>query len=272
MNITPPLKSLHGTAASDKQFLMKRLPIVLLGFMLCVFFGTSAVSADGPDSPTDKIRVLLVTGGHPFERSQFFQLFETNSEISVQEVEHTNLPPFLKSDAATHYDVLVLYDYWQDISEDMKADFIARLKEGKGLVVLHHALCSYQDWAEYRRIVGGRYYLKKDLVDGIAKEPSTYEHGRQFEIRVADPNHPVTQGVKDFPMRDETYKGFDMTTDAHPLLTTDDPESSEVIAWSKTYEAARVVFIQSGHDHVAWDNPNYQRLLHQAIRWVAKGP
>jgi uncharacterized protein len=213
---------------------------------------------------------LLVTGGHGFERRQFFQLFETNSDMAVQEIEHTNMAQYFKADAAANYDVLVLYDYWQTISDEARADFVARLKDGKGLVVLHHALCSYQDWPEYRRIIGGRYYLKKDVVDGVPKEPSTYKHGRHFEIHVEDPNHPVTQGVKDFEMHDETYKGFDYTADAHPLLTTDDPESSKVIAWSKTYEAARVVFIQSGRDHFAWDNPNYQRLLRQTIRWVAK--
>jgi hypothetical protein len=259
-------RTLAAAAGHDTQLFMKLSRALFSGLMLCVLFAGACAS----HSQAGKIRVLLVTGGHAFERQQFFQLFETNADISVQTVEHTNLPPFLKTDAARHYDVLVLYDYWQDISDDMKSDFVDRLKEGKGLVVLHHALCSYQDWPEYRRIIGGRYYMKKAVVDGVEKEPSTYQHGRHFEIRVVDRTHPVTQGVEDFEMHDETYKGIDCTADAHPLLTTDDPESSKVIAWSKTYEAARVVFIQSGHDHNAWDNPNYQRLLKQAIRWVAK--
>jgi type 1 glutamine amidotransferase len=217
---------------------------------------------------TEKIRVLLVTGGHGFEHKQFFQLFETNSEITVRAIDHTNMASWLKAGAANNYDVIVLYDMGKDISDEMKNDFIARLKDGKGLVVLHHAICSYQNWPEYRRIVGGRYYLDKDVVDGVQKESSSYLHGQRFEIHVADPNHPVTDGVHDFEIHDETYKGFDCTSDVHPLLTTDDPESSKVIAWSKTYEKARVVFIQSGHDHNAWDNPNYQRLVRQAIRWT----
>ena len=246
---------------------MPRSRGLLSGLILCVLL---AGGCTAPNSPAHKIRVLLVTGGHGFERKGFLQLFETNLDISLQTVEHTNLPPLLKMDAARRYDVLVLYDYWQDISEEMKSDFVARLKEGKGLVVLHHALCSYQDWPEYRRIVGGRYYLKRAVVDGVEKSPSTYQHGRHFVIHVVDRNHPVTRGVEDFEMHDETYKGFDCTADVHPLLMTDDPESSKVIAWSKTYEAARVVFIQSGHDYFAWDNPNYQRLLKQAIRWVAR--
>jgi hypothetical protein len=27
--------------------------------------------------------------------------------------------------------------------------------------------------------------------------------------------------------------------------------------------------MQSGHDHFAYENPNYQRLLRQAIQWTA---
>jgi uncharacterized protein len=54
------------------------------------------------------------------------------------------------------------------------------------------------------------------------------------------------------------------------LLTTDEPESNKVIAWAKTYKGARVVYIQSGHDHFAYENPSFQRILKQAIRWTAK--
>src|ERR1041385_5622155 len=90
-----------------------------------------------------------------------------------------------------------------------------------------------------------------------------------FKIHVADPAHPVTRGISDFDMHDETYKWFDLAKESHPLLTVEQPESHEVIAWTRTYENARVVYLQSGHDHFAYENPNYQRLLKQAIRWTA---
>ena len=108
------------------------------------------------------------------------------------------------------------------------------------------------------------------VVDGVEKPRSAYKHDMHFKIHVADPDHPVTRGVKDFDMHDETYKWFDVASDCHPLLTTDEPESNKVIAWAKTYEAARVVYLQSGHDHFAYENPNYQRLLRQAISWVGQ--
>ncbi len=61
--------------------------------------------------------------------------------------------------------------------------------------------------------------------------------------------------MSDFDMHDETYKWFDVAKDCHPLLTTDEPESNNVIAWAKTYKGARVVYIQSGHGHFGLREP-----------------
>jgi len=228
------------------------------------------LAADTSKDGSDKIRVLVVTGGHDFENDAFFKLFKGNPDITYQAVEHPNAHALLKAEAAKAYDVLVTYDMHQEITDEAKADFLARLKEGKGLVVLHHAIASYQTWPEYWKIIGARYYLEKTTVDGVEKARSLYKHGMHFTIHVADPNHPVTKGVKDFEIHDETYKLFDVAADCHPLLTTDEPESNKVIAWAKTCQAARVVYLQSGHDHFAYENANYQQILRQAIRWAAK--
>jgi type 1 glutamine amidotransferase len=73
-------------------------------------------------------------------------------------------------------------------------------------------------------------------------------------------------------MIDETYKGFDVYGDSHPLLTTDAPSSNKIIAWAKTYGEGRVVCIQSGHGPNAYVNPNFQIFLRQAIQWTGKKP
>jgi uncharacterized protein len=234
--------------------------------LLCVaWIGFSASAAD-------KIRVLVVTGGHDFEQEPFFKLFKDNPDISYRAVEHPHAQALLKAEAAKDYDVLVLYDMHQEITDEAKADFIARLKEGKGLVVLHHAIADYQLWPEYAKIIGARYYLEKTKVNGVEKPRSAYKHGMHFTIHVADPKHPVTRGVNDFPIVDETYNLFDVAKGCHVLLTTDEPESNQVIGWTKTYGQARIVYLQSGHDHFAYENSNYQQILRQAIRWTARRP
>jgi uncharacterized protein len=225
---------------------------------------------DSAQKSASKLRVLVVTGGHGFEKGPFFKLFEDNPDISFQAVEHPNAHALLTAEAAKNWDVLVLYDMHQEISDQAKADLVARLKDGKGLVALHHAIANYQAWPEYTAIIGAHYYLAATNVAGVAKPRSAWKEGMKFRIHVADPNHPVTRGMTDFDTHDETYKGFDMVGECHPLLTTDEPRSNQVIAWAKTYQGARVVYIQSGHDHFAYENPNYQQLLRQALRWTAR--
>ncbi len=244
------------------------LASVLLSWSL---YALTAAAADGTSPAPSKIRVLVVTGGHGFEKAPFFKLFQDNPEVSFETAEPPQAHDLFRPDAAKAFDLLVLYDYNRPITEVAKADLLSWLQAGKGLLVLHHAIAAYPDWPEYWKIIGARYYLKTNIVvDGVHKPRSAAKEGMHFHIHVADPNHPVTQGVSDFEIHDETYKLFDLAKDCHPLLTTDEPLSHPVIAWAKTYERARVVYIESGHDHFAYENPNYQQLLRQAIRWTAR--
>jgi type 1 glutamine amidotransferase len=218
----------------------------------------------------EPVRLLLVQGGHDFETNQFLEIFRSNPEVRFEVAAHPGAHARLGAAAAGQWDVLVLYDMWQEIGEEAKADLVARLKEGKGLVVLHHALADYQGWPEYERIVGGRYHLQKRKVNGTDRPQSTYKHDVDIPVRVANREHPVTRGVSDFTIHDETYGLFDVSPQTQALLTTEEPTSGRTIAWAKTYESARVVYLQLGHDHQAYENPNYRRLLANALRWVAK--
>lgn len=250
---------------------MKMTPLAVLRVLLVLAFaGSLAWAGDTSPPARGKIRVLVFTGGHDFEQEPFFKLFKDNPEITYRAAVHPQAQPLLSATAAKDYDVLALYDMHQEISDEAKSDFLARLREGKGLVVLHHAIADYQDWPEYAQVIGARYYLEKTTVAGVDKARSVYQHDMNFTIHVADPSHPVTRGLGDFEIHDETYNLFDVYPDCHPLLTTQEPKSNRVIAWAKTYGKARVVYLQSGHDHFAYENPNYQKLLAQAIRWTAK--
>lgn len=237
--------------------------------VLACYSGVAPVIEAGNHS-SSKIRVLIVTGGHDFEHDAFFKVFKDNPEITFQAAEHPHAHDLLKPESAREYDVLVAYDMHQEISDAAKLDLLAWLKAGKGFVVVHHAIASYQHWPEYSRIIGAHYYLEKTTVEGVEKPRSTYQHGMHFKIHIVDPDHPVTLGLKDFEIHDEVYNLFDVAPDVHILLTTDEPQSNKVIGWAKMYGPARVVYLQSGHDHFAYEDSNYQQLVKNAIRWTAR--
>jgi uncharacterized protein len=226
--------------------------------------------ATGPLVAADPIRVLLMVGGHDYHTNQFHRMFEKNPALSLRVVEHPKAHAWWEPDRAAAYDVIVLYDMWQPITDEAKANLLAQLQEGKGLVALHHSLASYQDWDAYREIIGGRYHLKPRLVDGHRLPASTYQHDVKFQVQVLDPKHFITRGIDDFEIHDETYGGFEVLPNVNPLLATSEPTSSPTLAWHHSYQNARVVTIQLGHDRMAYENPNYAQLVHQAIRWAAR--
>ncbi len=223
-----------------------------------------ALAAEG------SVRVLVVTGGHGFETNEFFAMFKEMPGIAFEAVQHPDAQAKFSAEAARNYDVIVLYDMWQKIDAAGQRDFLARVKEGKGLVALHHAIANYQEWPDYARLIGARYYLKPEVVDGVQKAQSIYKHDVDLKVRVADPDHPVTRGVKDFAINDETYKLFDVDPKAHVLLTTDEPTSEPKIGWAREDGPSRVVYIQLGHGARAYQSPEYRQILRQAILWTAK--
>jgi len=215
------------------------------------------------------VRALVVTGGHDFEREPFFALFKAMPGVEFREVVHPNAHAFLKPSASGNYDVVVLYDMWQPITEEAKGDLAALLKQGKGMVALHHCLAGYNDWPEYARMIGGRYRLNKETVNDVERPGSVYKHDVQFKVRIADSRHPIARGLKDFEILDETYGDFDVEAGVKPLLTTDHPTSGKTIGWAHTYGKSRVAYIQLGHGPTAYQNPSFRRLVDQAIRWAA---
>jgi type 1 glutamine amidotransferase len=218
---------------------------------------------------TEPVRVLLITGGHDFDKEPFYAFMKSLQGITVSEVKHPNALAMFRLENRALYDVILLYDMPNAISEQEKKDFTDCLKAGKGLVVWHHAYCSYQDWTEYQNIAGGRYHEKVWTdSDGVSHPASTYEHDVQFRVKVTDKKHPVTKGIQDFNIKDEVYGNGSVNPDVHLLLTTDNPSATPSVAWTNSYGKSKVVTILLGHDNQAWTNPSFVKLLTQAILWV----
>jgi type 1 glutamine amidotransferase len=163
----------------------------------------------------------------------------------------------------------VLYDMAQNMTEAQKAKFMALFDQGIGLVVLHHGLGSYQTWPEYERIIGGRYQEPVPGKPGTVTEAVGWQHDVDFPIVIVATNHPVTAGLKDFPIHDEIYWGFRVSNDVIPLITTTHPKSGKPLGWARTQGKSRVVYLQLGHGKEAFENESYRQLVAQSIRWTA---
>ncbi len=218
-----------------------------------------------PAKPEKKIKAVVVTGGHSFEEKPFFSLFEGYDDIAYVRADQKDHSEILEDISGWDYDVIVLFNMTQNISPKRQENFVKLLNRGVGVLALHHSMGSFQQWDEYAKIIGGKYYLKP-----TAENPaSTYKHDVDFRVHIADNKHPITRGVADFTTHDETYKNCGFQKDNRVLLTTDDPTSDKQIGWVRNYGKAKVCCIQVGHGPSVYAEPNYRRLIAQAIRWCA---
>ncbi len=234
---------------------------------LAVCLAGTIDSARAEDRP-DTIRILLTFGGHGFEQAPFFAMFDALPGVKYTKAEMPKDAGLLKPGLQKEYDAIVMYDMAAGFTPQQQQAFIDLLKRGIGLVSLHHNLGAHRNWDEFTKIIGGKYVFAETVLEGKAHKPSTWSHDEVLKVKVADPAHPITQGVQDFEIHDETYGGFYTASDAHVLLTTDHPKNSPAIAWTKNYGKSRVFYLMLGHDSKAWANPNYPKLLGQGIRWA----
>jgi len=224
------------------------------------------------DSPAKQIRILVITGGHGYKTQEFNQMLSgLGDNITYQIAELPAAYDMFLPENRFKYDVLVFYHMWQKITDEQAKVFIECISEGKPLVALHHSICAYDDWPEYWNIIGGKYFHKPTTFKGKDYQPCSYIHDLHFNVKVVDNKNPVTKGVDDFPVFDETYKGYYVEEGVTPLLTTDEPSSTPVIGWSKMYGKSRIVVLQSGHDVPTFENQNFRKLLKQSVEWVYKG-
>src|SRR5207253_1263263 len=66
--------------------------------------------------PRTKTKVLIITGGHGFEKNPFFAMFQDNPDLTFTNAEHskTNASAYDRDDLLT-YDAVVLYDMPREI-------------------------------------------------------------------------------------------------------------------------------------------------------------
>jgi hypothetical protein len=236
---------------------MRKL-LLLLCFVLLASFG----SARG-------IKVLVVTGGHDFDRTSFFEMFDSMKRIEWTEAIQPEANQMMVDGRIEDFHVIVFYDMFQEISDEEQAAFLDLLAKGKPMLFMHHALVSYQNWDKFKFIVGGKYY-DKEKFDGVPEKGySTYLHDTEVPVQIIPDKHPVTKGLSDFTLFDEVYGNTEVLPTVHPLLGTDHPQSSGIIGWENECVSSRIIYLQPGHGKESFQDKNFRKLLQQSILYLS---
>jgi type 1 glutamine amidotransferase len=236
--------------------------VLLLLAVLAQSLPTSAQDTAWKPKPkrSDAVKALIVTGGHDHD-ADFYSVFDDEAIRAVVDPH----PLAFTYDVRKRADVLVLYDTARELEPNRQQNLRNFVESGKGVVVLHHGICSNVKWPWwYEEVVGGRWLYEK-----FEGKLTSYKHDEAMRVKPVI-EHPITKGLQPFIIHDETYKDLWISPKIKVLLQTDNPTSDGPVAWIGPHEKARIVYIQLGHDRNANLNPSYQRLVRNAIMWAAR--
>jgi len=128
---------------------------------------------------------------------------------------------------------------------------------GGSFLNLHNAMGLSPKDGPYLDLIGGRYIGHGPL--------------ERFRTEVADPNHPITQGVSDYFAADEQHTPPYDEKKVHLFLRSrSDDGKTAAAGWAYEPGRGRLVHLAGGHTRDALEHPMYQRLLHNALNWCLR--
>lgn len=212
-------------------------------------------------------QIAVITGGHSFDVIGFHTFLRAMDGIDFY-IQHMDDFATSSQTVRNSYDVLLFYLMLREAPTDEGQPWYAGKplsvlsdlgKTSQGICLWHHALVAYRQWPIWRELVG------------IPDLHSTFHKNQLLQIQVVVPHHPITQGLADWTMEDETYVMAEPSSpDNQLLLTVDHPQSMRALAWTRHYQQSRVFCLQPGHDHLAWRNETFQTVMKRGLLWCAR--
>ncbi len=254
------------------------------------------------------LKVLVVTGGHPFELDPFLEIFAANPDITWTHVQPPQAREWFHPSHVGEWDAIVCYDMqgiefrkpeppgFEEPPTEYANGLIAMLEAGQGIVFLHHAMSAWPSWPLWAEIVGGRWHYLPGELRGRHWPASGYTREVSHKITPLDVDHPICVGVEEgCEIVDEIYLNPVFDDQIVPLLRSDfemksenfysgelailgrlyesegwsHPEGSGLVGWVKSAGSSPIAYLQSGHGPSAYANPGFRRLLANSINWVA---
>ncbi len=218
-----------------------------------------------------KIQVLMVTGDDVAPAHNWREISEATREMLVKtgrfDVRVCEDPAILESAAALeNYDVIAFMLFNRSLpmlSDAGQENLLNFVRQGKGFYVQHLASASYGKWEEFGKLCGRHWVM------------GTSGHGPRsvFECQIADSDHPITKGLKDFQISDELYAKLQGDEKIQVLVTADSDWSNrtEPMVFVRDYGQGRSVHNAMGHDRKAITNPSCAALIARGVEWAATG-
>jgi len=266
----PQMQQPDPRKSSERMGAMRNVILVLgLVGLLCAAVGLRVRAADEPPTAR-KLNVLLLTGedvsAHNWKEiaAATTEILQASGKFDVKQAEDFKL--LESADDLAKFDVIVqtgCFTKKVDLSDQAKANLLNFVKNGKGIYLQHLATASFPKWEDFGKLCGRYWVMGK----------SGHNARSVFEAKIADTDHPITKGLKDFKTDDELYAKLQGTADVKALVTGDSDYSkkTEPLVFVREEGKGRVVVNNLGHDKKALQTPEVQTLVARGVEWAATG-
>jgi type 1 glutamine amidotransferase len=225
----------------------------------------------------DGAKVFLLSGGqrqHHGYREQALYLSAALENTGRFQVTIGEDAAIVETPAIRKYDVLIVTADRRDpefkFTPGQQGAIFDFVRSGRGYVSIHGADNAPQDWLPpWKEMLGG-IYSHFGKPDGKARKG-------EFTVKITGISSPVTQGLKDFALKDELYTNLQMQPGVKPLATIEYQGVVWPVAWTNVFGKGRVFHTSLGHRDFGPDkddplrNPNLNQLVIQGVEWVAGG-
>jgi len=156
------------------------------------------------------------------------------------------------------------------LTDEEKQALVAFLKSGHGFVGVHSATDTFYMWNTYGDIIGGWF--------------NNHPWHQMVTVDVEDPASPIVRSWgKSFQVNDEIYQISDFKAETSHVLLRLDPKSVDLekngvvrryygwpLAWTRMFGKGRVFYTGLGHEEAVWNDPRFQEMLLNGIKWAMK--
>jgi type 1 glutamine amidotransferase len=153
-----------------------------------------------------------------------------------------------------------LRDEWSiSLSADAREALTGHVREGGGLLALHGASICFDDWPQWRDLLGGVWRWETSSHPPLSGP---------VDVRVVPDGHPVVAGVPDFRITDEVYGFLDRTEDVTGLLFSQHGGAEHPLLWARGVGRGRVVYDALGHHVPSYQVPEHRLIVRRAALWA----
>jgi len=218
-------------------------------------------------------RALLITGNgnsdernpdyppwiHEFHNDRIVEILGDIAEVTVTE----DLSLLNDRDLARYQLILNNSMFLTPTQKQLDA-FYRFVGEGKSYLAMHSGLVTFLNSERYSKMMGGRFLGGDDLSERMVFTFDAW-YGYDYNDQA---QHPIVRGLANFPIRDELYFVQTNTDDLEVIARSE----HHPVLWQRSWGKGRVMGLALGHGREAVDNPGYQALLQNSVRWLLDYP